>query len=172
MVERALTSKSVKASLAEDLDGSRREALEAALRTAGSKPLVDEHEAGRALDRALSDTGLSVATNVRKALLGGLLTKDHGAPVLKKGRQPVADADLRDTENVPLNEDIHAYFDREVSPYVPDAWIDESKTKVGYEIPFARHFYVYTPPRALEEIDAEIKELEDEVLRLLGEVTA
>ncbi|MEV6844645.1 class I SAM-dependent DNA methyltransferase [Actinoplanes sp. NPDC051411] len=81
------------------------------------------------------------------------------------------DADLRDNENVPLNEDIYEYLRREVQPYVPDAWIDESKTKIGYEIPFTRHFYVYQPPRPLAEIDSEIKALEAQIQELLGEVT-
>lgn len=82
------------------------------------------------------------------------------------------DPDLRDYENIPLNEDIKAYFAREVTPHVPDAWIDEEKTKVGYEIPFTRHFYVYTPPRPLAEIDAELRELEAQIQKLLGEVTS
>lgn len=76
-----------------------------------------------------------------------------------KGRQkgkPQPDASLRDTENVPLSEDIKVYFEREVLPYAPDAWIDEEKTKVGYEIPFNRHFYVFAPPRSLAEIDADL----------------
>jgi type I restriction enzyme M protein len=81
------------------------------------------------------------------------------------------DPDLRDYENVPLNEDIDAYFAREVAPHVPDAWIDRTKTKVGYEIPFTRHFYVYTPPRPLAEIDAELRDLESQIQKLLGEVT-
>ena len=87
-----------------------------------------------------------------------------------KGR-PLADPDLRDYENVPLDEDIDAYLAREVLPHVPDAWLDETKTKVGYEIPFTRHFYKYVPPRPLTEIDAELKELEAEIQRLLAEVT-
>jgi type I restriction enzyme M protein len=69
----------------------------------------------------------------------------------------VPDADLRDTENVPLGEDVNAYFAREVLPHAPDAWIDDEKTKIGYEIPFNRHFYVFKPPRPLSEIDAELK---------------
>ncbi|HEV7676954.1 MAG TPA: class I SAM-dependent DNA methyltransferase [Candidatus Dormibacteraeota bacterium] len=94
-------------------------------------------------------------------------------PVLKAGRDRgyEPDADLRDVEKVPLEEDIDAYFEREVRPHVPDAWIDRSKDKVGYEINFNRHFYKYTPPRPLEEIDADLKKAEDEIMRLLREVT-
>jgi type I restriction enzyme M protein len=82
------------------------------------------------------------------------------------------DAELRDTENVPLKESIQAYFEREVLPHVPDAWIDHSKTKLGYEIPLNRHFYRYEPPRELAVIEGEIKALEAAIVRLLGEVTA
>lgn len=82
-----------------------------------------------------------------------------------------ADPDLRDFENVPLKQDVDGYFRREVLPHVPDAWMDRSKDKVGYEINFNRHFYCYTPPRPLETIDAELKKAEDEILRLLKEVT-
>jgi len=84
-----------------------------------------------------------------------------------KGK-PVADAALRDTENVPLNEDVNAYFKREVLPHAPDAWIDEDKTKVGYEIPFNRHFYVFKPPRPLGEIDAELKVVTGRILEMIG----
>lgn len=87
----------------------------------------------------------------------------------KKG-QPLPDPDLRDNENVPLGQDIHEYLRREVLPHVPDAWIDESKTKIGYEIPFTRQFYKYVPPRPLAEIDAEIKALEDEIQALMRRV--
>ena len=80
------------------------------------------------------------------------------------------DADLRDFENVPLKDDIDAYFEREVRPHVPDAWMDRTKDKIGYEINFNRHFYTYTPPRPLEEIDAELKQAEEEIMRLLREV--
>ncbi|WP_370538829.1 type I restriction-modification system subunit M [Synechococcus elongatus] len=82
--------------------------------------------------------------------------------------QLVADASLRDTENVPLTEDVETYFQREVLPHVPDAWIDPEKTKVGYEIPFNRHFYMFTPPRPLEEIDAELQQVTDRILTMLG----
>ena len=92
------------------------------------------------------------------------------------------DKDLTDHENVPLHEDIQAYFEREVLPHVPDAWIDEKFTddsklgdgevgKVGYEINFNRYFYKYEPPRPLEEIDAELKQVEADIAALLAEVT-
>ncbi len=80
------------------------------------------------------------------------------------------DPGLRDFENVPLKDDVDAYFEREVHPHVPDAWMDRSKDKVGYEINFNRHFYKYTPLRPLEEIDAELKQAEEEIMRLLREV--
>lgn len=94
-------------------------------------------------------------------------------PVIKGGRDEgyEPDADLRDFENIPLKDDIDAYFEREVRPHVPDAWMDRTKDKVGYEINFNRHFYKYTPPRPLEVIDAELKEAEEEIMRLLREVT-
>jgi type I restriction enzyme M protein len=82
--------------------------------------------------------------------------------------QPQADSSLRDTENVPLLEDVQAYFEREVLPHVSDAWIDHEKTKLGYEIPFNRHFYLFTPPRPLEVIDAERKQATDRILAMIG----
>ena len=94
-----------------------------------------------------------------------------GAKGKGKGK-PVADASLRDTENVPLSDDITEYFKREVLPHAPDAWIDTDKTKVGYEIPFNRHFYVFKPPRPLAEIDAELKGVTDNILRMIGGLTA
>ena len=82
--------------------------------------------------------------------------------------QPQPDANLRDTENVPLSEEVEAYFKREVVPHAPDAWIDHEKTKVGYEIPFNRHFYVFKPPRDLAEIDADLKVVTDRILSMIG----
>jgi type I restriction enzyme M protein len=84
-----------------------------------------------------------------------------------KGR-PLPDPDLRDTENVPLSEDVEAYFEREVRPHAPDAWIDHEKTKVGYEIPFNRHFYVFKPPRPLAEIDADLKVVTDRIVTMIA----
>lgn len=88
----------------------------------------------------------------------------------KQKGKPVPDSKLRDSENVPLTEDIDAYFQREVLPHVPDAWVDHEKTKVGYEIPFNRHFYVFKPPRPLDEIDAELKGVVANIQKMLVEV--
>jgi type I restriction enzyme M protein len=100
------------------------------------------------------------------------LRDDAGNVVLgQRGKakgQPQADSSLRDTENVPLSEDVQTYFEREVLPHVSDAWIDHEKTKVGFEIPFNRHFYVFTPPRPLEVIDAELKQVTDRILAMIG----
>ena len=85
--------------------------------------------------------------------------------------QPQPDASLRDTENVPLSEDVETYFKREVLPHAPDAWIDPDKTQVGYEIPFNRHFYVFKPLRPLAEIDAELKACTDRILTMIGGLT-
>lgn len=104
------------------------------------------------------------------------LLDEAGRPILgERGRnkgRPLADSALRDTENVPLGEDIHAYFEREVLPHAPDAWIDESKTRIGYEIPFNRHFYVFEPPRPLEEIDSDLKEVTDRIKAMIEELAA
>ncbi|MBK1684843.1 type I restriction-modification system subunit M [Rhodoferax fermentans] len=94
-----------------------------------------------------------------------------GSKGKNKGK-PVADASLRDTENVPLSQDIGEYFKREVLPHAPDAWIDTDKTKVGYEIPFNRHFYVFKPPRPLAEIDAELKGVTDRILSMIQGLSA
>ena len=108
-----------------------------------------------------------------KAVVNALGERDESAEICRnRDGEAEPDAELRDTENVPLKESIQAYFEREVLPHVPDAWIDHSKTKVGYEIPLNRHFYRYEPPRELSVIEAEIKALESDIVRLLGEVTA
>jgi type I restriction enzyme M protein len=99
------------------------------------------------------------------------LRDEKGQVVLgNKGKQkgkPQPDSSLRDTENVPLGEDIEAYFKREVVPHAPDAWIDHEKSKVGYEIPFNRHFYVFQPPRPLAEIDADLKAVTDRIKAMI-----
>ena len=119
------------------------------------------------------------AANVRltapelKVVLSALGERDETAEICRdRNGNPEPAPELRDTENVPLKESIQAYFEREVLPHVSDAWIDERKTKVGYEIPLNRHFYQYEPPRPLEVIEADIKTLEREILDLLADVTA
>jgi type I restriction enzyme M protein len=94
--------------------------------------------------------------------------------IVTNGRRrgkPQPNADLRDTENVPLNEDVETYFSREVLPHVPDAWVDDEKTKVGYEIPFNRHFYVFKPPRSLADIDTELKTVTTSIQAMLAELS-
>ncbi|MFF9054591.1 N-6 DNA methylase [Streptomyces erythrochromogenes] len=112
-------------------------------------------------------TGAPFAKSVRDTI--GVRDPEGEVQKIKGESEP--DADLRDYENVPLGEDVEEYLKREVHPHVPDAWIDHTKTKIGYEIPVTRHFYVYEPPRPLAEIDAELKALEAEIQTLLGEVT-
>lgn len=96
---------------------------------------------------------------------------ENGKPVLKKGK-PVADASLRDTENVPLTEDIDVYFKREVLPYAPDAWIDKTKTKVGYEIPMTRYFYKYQAPEKVKDIEKRLNKIESDITKSLKELFA
>ena len=87
-----------------------------------------------------------------------------------KKDNPVADADLRDFENIPLKEDVQKYFKREVLPHLPDAWIDESKTKIGYEVNFTKYFYQYKPLRGLQNIRKDILALEEETVNMIQEV--
>jgi len=168
-IERAIRSKPFQAQLAGD-DGTMREALIAVMRETAAQGPRDEKSVITAIEAALLPRHLTLSPAARKALVEGLAVRDDSAPAVTKNGQPVPDPALRDTENVPLSEDIDEYMAREVLPYVPDAWVDHSRTKIGYEIPFTRHFYQYTPPRPLEEIDAEIKQLEGEILELLREV--
>ena len=107
---------------------------------------------------------------VQKAIWGAVAVSDPEGEVQEAKGAPLPDPDLRDYENVPLGEDIDEYVQREVLPHVPDAWIDRDKTKIAFEIPFTRRFYVYQPPRPLSEIDIELRELESQIQRLLGVV--
>ena len=107
-----------------------------------------------------------------KVVLAALGERDGTAEICHdRHGNPEPDPGLRDTESVPLKEGIQTYFEREILPHAPDAWIDENRTKVGYEIPFNRHFYQYEPPRPLEIIEADIKTLEQDILDLLADVT-
>ena len=124
------------------------------------------------LNQAFVAARVARDAKVEKAIWNAISVPDaEGEMQTDRNGKPQADSDLRDNENVPLSEGIHDYFKREVLPHVPDAWVDEDKTKIGYEIPLTRHFYVYAPPRALAEIDAEIKQLEAEIQDRLNDVT-
>src|SRR5690606_14999629 len=155
-------------------EGKRtQEAIRAALCSLDPKRrYLDRRDLLRDLKKVLDHAGVGVSAPVRRAIVAALGERDENARVCMSNGAPEPDTDLRDTENVPLKESVEAYFEREVRPFVPDAWIDETRTKIGYEIPFTRHFYEYTPLRPLEEIEAEIRELEREIEGMLEEVLA
>ena len=134
-----------------------------------------------ALAPALKKSGVKVGAPLKKAILAALSERDEEADICTdKNGKPEPDTELRDHELVPLQEDWKKYFAREVTPFVPDACVEESYKdatdgqvgRVGYEINFNRYFYKYIPPRPLEEIDAELKQLEAEIAELLKEVAA
>ena len=151
----------------------RPDAFVAALRPLIGKTWWTKAEAWLALKDAVVSAGLTWPTGApySKALRDAIGVRDPQGEVQTVKGQPEPDSDLRDYENVPLDEDVEEYLAQEVLPHVPDAWIDHTKTKIGYEIPFTRHFYVYEPPRPLAEIDAELKALEAGIQALLNEVT-
>jgi type I restriction enzyme M protein len=169
-LERFLASKSVVAVTVGD--DQAREALSFAYRHAGAKPSTDRKVTEKSIGAALLGLNGGASSKLTKEMLRALTVRDEEAPIVTGKKGPEPDADLRDTEDVPLKEDITTYIEREVLPYLPDAWIDTTKTKVGYEIPFTRYFYEYSPPRPLEEIDAEIAALEKEIQNALGTVIA
>ncbi|MBK5237492.1 MAG: SAM-dependent DNA methyltransferase [Actinomycetales bacterium] len=106
-----------------------------------------------------------------KSFVASFGERDEDAPILEDSKHnPLPDTNLRDSENVPLSQNIEEYVEREIKPHVADFWVDRSKDKVGYEIPFTRHFYKYVPPRELEEIDADLNKLIAEISTLLREV--
>ena len=134
----------------------------------------------KVLDTAAKKAGLRLGAPARKAILSALSERDETAAICRdKDGNPEPDPELRDTESVPLAESVEIFFEREVKPHVPDAWIDTSKRDpkdgevgvVGYEINFNRYFYRYKPPRPLEEIEADIRDIEREIIRMLAEVT-
>jgi type I restriction enzyme M protein len=138
------------------------------------------NEFERLLDAAAKKAGVKLPAPARKAILSALAERDETAAICRdKDGNPEPDPDLRDTESVPLAERVEVFFDREVKPHVPDAWIDTSKRDprdgqvglVGYEINFNRYFYRYTPSRPLEETEDEIRGIEHDILRMLAEVT-
>ncbi|WP_435125354.1 type I restriction-modification system subunit M [Micromonospora tulbaghiae] len=148
-------------------------AFETALKPLTGRSWQTKRAAWDAVRSAMAEAGVPWPTGApfQKALREILGVRDpEGEVQLAKGK-PEPDSELRDYENVPLREDVEEFLHREVLPHVPDAWIDHTKTKIGYEIPFTRHFYTYKAPRPLTEIDAELKSLEAEIQTLLGEVT-
>ena len=123
------------------------------------------------MDSAFREHKIEVDKSLKKAILRALSEHDETADIIyDKNGNPEPNPDLRDYENVLLKEDIHEYFEREVKPHLPGAWIDEKKTKVGYEISFTKYFYKYKPLRPLEEITGDIKTLEEDTRRLMEEV--
>ncbi|SFY37004.1 type I restriction enzyme M protein [Pseudomonas sp. NFR02] len=148
------------------LDRAAQQQLMTTLRAMDASVLHRNREQfSKLLKKALTAHSVSLSTPELKALMSALSEHDPEADMCMTKGQPEADAGLRDNENVPLGESVYDYFQREVIPHVPDAWIDESKTDaldgevgiVGFEIPFNRHFYVFKPPRPLAEIDRDLK---------------
>jgi len=137
----------------------------------GREPELDWNKAWRSIEKLLKKRQSRWRAPEVKLFRNVFTVKDAKAERVTSGKGFEADPDLRDFENIPLKEDVDAYFAREVLPHVPDAWMDRSKDKVGYEINFNRHFYQFTPPRKLVDIDADLKKAEEEILRLLREVT-
>ena len=149
--------------------------------TMGKKLYKKQNDFMNLLENTFLKADLKLENSLKKAILEGLSERDETADVItdKKGN-PEPDVDLRDYENVQLGEDIYVYFEREVLPYVPDAWISEDKKfrdhkdnkigKIGYEINFTRYFYEYKPLRDLSEIDADINKLESEIAEVLKDL--
>ena len=126
----------------------------------------DVEQAAAVVDVALSDQ----SKPIRKAMTSALIVRDELAPVVLKKGKPVGDPYLRETALVPLKEDPVAFFAREIQPHLPDAWVEAGKSRIGYEIPFTRHFYRYTAPGAFDELGEEIRVIESEISRLLRRV--
>ena len=164
-------------------DEETQEAVKEALKTLDSEKVwMDRDEFMDEVELTFNMHGVDVRKSVHNAIERALGERDPDANIVTNSKgDPEHDSDLRDRERVPLDEDPREYFEREVAPHVENAWINESSKYhddkdgelgvVGYEINFNRHFYEYEPPRDLEEIDADIRELTDEISELLGEVT-
>ena len=159
---------------------AQQEAIRKLLQGLSDKLIQDRVEFERLLGAAAKKAAVKLSAPVKKAILSALSAQDEKAAICRDtDGHPEPDPELRDSESVPLAEGIEDFFKREVLPHVPDAWIDTSKCDlkdgrvgiVGYEINFNRYFYRYTPPRPLEEIQADITEIEGDIRRLLSEVT-
>ena len=154
--------------------------IRAALQTLAGTTYLNRDKFTAALDAALKRAELKLKAPVLKAILAGIGERDDAAEICRDSDgNPEPDTELNDTENVPLKESVETYFAREVTPHVPDAWIDAAYCdakdgkvgKVGYEIPFNRHFYVFQAPRPLSAIDADLKASTDRILNLIGGLT-
>ncbi|TRO17992.1 SAM-dependent DNA methyltransferase [Ectopseudomonas mendocina] len=165
----------------EKLEAPARQRLIEALQSIDASVLHRNREQfSKLLKKTLNAHDVFPSTPELKAILSGLSERDPEADICMVKGQPEADAGLRDNENVPLGESVYDYFEREVKPHVPDAWIDESKTDaqdgevgvVGFEIPFNRHFYVFQPPRPLEEIDRDLKACTDRIKQMIEGLSA
>jgi len=177
----ARSKKKGAAGVKEQAEGrAQQEAIGRFLRTLPGTLFKDRGEFEIVLDAAVKKSGLKLPAPARKAVLSALSARDETAAICRdKDGNPEPDPELRDTESVPLSESVEAFFEREVKPHVPDAWIDASKRDekdgqvgiVGYEINFNRYFYKYTPPRPLEEIESDIRGIEQDILSMLAEVT-
>lgn len=173
--------KNPKERAAEEAEGRKeQDAIIAMLGKLPATLFKDRAQFETVLDKAMKAADLKLAAPIRKAILSALSERDETAEICRdEDGNPEPDPELRDTENVPLKEDIQVYFDREVKPHVPDAWIntaivdhkDGKIGKVGYEINFNRYFYTYQPPRSLEAIEADIKAIEQDIVKMLREVT-
>jgi type I restriction enzyme M protein len=172
--------KDAKTKAAEELAGrAQQDEIRAMLATIPSDLHKSRDKLATLIEDAAKKGGVRLSAALKKAILNALSEHDESAEICRDSDgNPEPDPELRDTENVPLGESIQDYFDREVRPYVPDAWINESVrdhkdgeiAKVGYEINFNRYFYKYQPPRPLNEIESDIKTVEQDILKLLREV--
>jgi len=166
--------KDTKAAQAEIEAGRKQQdGILAALQTLAGKGVVKNRDTfAEAMQAAFKKADLKVAAALQKVILLALSERDETADICIDAKgNPEPDSDLRDYENVPLKETIDEYMKREVLPHVPDAWVDDSKTKIGYEINFNRYFYKYAPPRPLAEIETDLKKIEGEIADMLAEVT-
>jgi type I restriction enzyme M protein len=157
-----------------------QESIRALVRSLPGKLFNDRAQFESALEAAAEKAKVKIPAPVAKAILSALSERDETAEICRdKAGNPEPDPELRDTESVPLSESVEAFFAREVKPHVPDAWIDTDKRDskdgevgiVGYEINFNRYFYRYKPPRPLEEIQADIRAIEEDIVRMLAGVT-
>jgi type I restriction enzyme M protein len=164
----------VEAQLATVFDAEGKEVARQVVRSGDTEPTA--REGGKVKLAPLSRIFSNQAFGYRSMTVERPLRNEKGEIVLgQRGKtkgKPQPDSNLRDSENVPLTEEVETYFEREVLPHAADAWIDHDKTKVGYEIPFNRHFYVFELPRDLDEIDAELKQVTNRIREMLGELSA